>query len=142
MRAALWKYVALALAVLAVSAIVAALLFRGSAAAAGFRAATAEAERDELQLQVNDLKAAAKRDEQSSELSDAARLANQDGLAKHNERAARVEGIARERIVEVPAVCPGPDADLMRELEAGSGRVRGAESRLRSLGAAGHEDAR
>lgn len=52
--------------------------------------------------------------------------------AETNERLRALEGKINAR-PPVPAVCPGPYADLLRESEAASSRIRASESRLRSL---------
>lgn len=132
-RATAWKWIAGALGIVAAIAIVLALMFRGDALVADLRAAEVEAERDDLRYQIADLKAAAKRDEASTDATNAARQAAADREPQQQERAKRVESLTRDRIVEVPGVCPVPDPDLMHELKEGSARIHRAEDRLRSI---------
>jgi gamma-glutamyl phosphate reductase len=133
LRAAAWKYATLAFAVLAVAAVVWCLFLRADAASADLRAATAEARADDLALQVQDLKQARERDAVAQSATDTARASGEDRATAITERIARTEVKYRDRIVEVPAVCPAPDPELLRELAEGSARVSATEGRLRGL---------
>lgn len=52
--------------------------------------------------------------------------------AETNERLRALEGKINAR-PPVPAMCPGPDADLLRESAEGERRFRAAEGRLRGI---------
>jgi hypothetical protein len=103
---------------------------------AGYSAAVAEQARAATRAQQQAVKRDAKSDAATADARQSADTRN----AEHNQRAARVEGIAREPRPPVPAVCPGPDPRLTHELQDGGSRLRAAEGRLRSLGAAAGGD--
>jgi hypothetical protein len=134
MFAGLWKYLAGALAVLAVAAILAAVLFHERAAAGRARADAAEGRASALEAQLREARAAAKRDDISTDATSVARTSAADRNTEHNARAERVEAIAHESRPPVSVVCPAPDPRLMRELAEGRKRVSATEDRLRGIG--------
>jgi hypothetical protein len=107
---------------------------------AGHAAAVAEQARATARAQQVAHEQTVKRDGQSDAATADARSSADTRLTDHNQRAARVEGIAREPRPPVPAVCPGPDPRLTHELRDGGSRLRAAEGRLRSLGTAAGGD--
>lgn len=141
LRANAWKFATIAVAVLAVAAVLAALYFRGDAAVSDARADKARQERDAARAQVDALNEARKRDVASYLESAKARAAVDAHTDQSNNRLTQIEVRYRDRIVEVPAACPAPDADLMRELGEQTARVSSAEDRLRRVRRAAEEDA-
>src|SRR5690606_5961053 len=130
MLAQLYKWAAIALTVLAVAAVLATFYFRANAASADLRADAEHARANVLAQQVLRAEEARKRAEVSNAETDAARSRTDDRTAEQTERQARIEVKYRDRIIEVPAVCPSPDADLLRELAEGAARVSATEGRL------------
>ena len=119
-------------AVLAVAAVVACLFLGWRGAADRLRADAAEQRAEALAGQVKALKAAEARADVADKATHVA-LSNMDkAAAETNERLARLEGRIRDR-PPVPAVCPDPDADLLRESQAGADRFRAASGELRRL---------
>lgn len=139
-RANLWKLTAIAVAVLAVIAVLAALYFRGNAAVSDASADNARQERDAARAQVNELKKARQRDVAAYLEAAKARETVDTHTAQSNNRLTQIEVRYRDRIVEVPAACPAPDADLMRELGEQTARLSGAEDRLRRVRRAAEGD--
>jgi hypothetical protein len=137
----LWQSVAAILGVLAVALLIAALYFRGTAAVSDARAHKAEQEADQARAEVDALKEARLRDVKAFIAASAARQAVDQQTAESDQRAAQIEVKYRDRIVEVPAVCPGPDADLLRDQQAQAERLSAAESRLRGVRRAAEEAA-
>lgn len=135
-RAQAWKYATYALAVLAVAAIIAAVIFRGNAAGARLTARNAEQERDQARAEVVSLKAANDRDAKAEVLTTTARQTVDESTAVSDQRAAQIKVTYRDRIVEVPAVCPVPDPGLMQELAQQAARISAAEGGLRGAGRA------
>lgn len=140
-RANAWKFAAIAVAVLAVAAVLAALYFRGNASVSDASASKAKQERDAARAQVDALKAARQRDVAAYLEAAKARYTVDAHTAKSNNRLTQIEVRYRDRIVEVPAACPAPDADLMRELGEQTARLSGAEDRLRRVRRAAEGDA-
>ena len=140
-RANAWKLTAIAVAVLAVALLIAALYFRGTAAVSDARADKAEQEADQARAEVDALKAARQRDVAAYLEAAKARETVDTHTAQSNNRLAQIEVRYRDRIVEVPAACPAPDADLMRELAEQTARLSGAEDRLRRVRRAAEGDA-
>lgn len=130
----LWQSVAAILGVLAVALLIAALYFRGTAAVSDARADKAEQEADQARAEVDALKEARLRDVKAFIAASAARAQVDEQTAVSDQRAAQIEVKYRDRIVEVPAVCPGPDADLLRDQQAQAERLSAAEGRLRGIG--------
>ena len=130
----LWQSVAAILGVLAVALLIAALYFRGTAAVSDALADKAEQEADQARAEVDALKEARLRDVKAFIAASAARQAVDQQTAESDQRAAQIEVKYRDRIVEVPAVCPGPDADLLRDQQAQAERLSAAENRLRGIG--------
>lgn len=141
LRAGAWKYAALACALLAVAAVLAALYFRGNAAVSDASASKARQERDAAREQVDALRAARQRDVAAYLEAAKARETVDTHTAQSNNRLTQIEVRYRDRIVEVPAACPAPDADLMRELAEQTARLSGAEDRLRRVRRAAEGDA-
>lgn len=135
----LWQTVAAILGALAVTFLVAALFFRGSAAVADARADAAAGELDQARAEVDGLKEARVRDVKAFIAASAARQTVDEHTAVSDQRATQIEVKYRDRIVEVPAVCPGPDADLLRDQQAQAARLLAAEDRLRGAGRASQE---
>ena len=133
MLAQLYKWAAIVFAVLAVAAVVTAILFRADSRNSDLRAAAANQRAHVLEAQVLRAEEARKRAEVSNAETDAARSRTDDRTAEQTERQARIEVKYRDRIVEVPAVCPSPDAGLLQELAEGAARVSATEGRLRGL---------
>jgi hypothetical protein len=133
MLAQLYKWAAIVFAVLAVAAVVTAILFHADSRNSDLRAAAEHERANVLAQQVLRAEEARKRAEVSSAETDAARSRTDDRTAEQTERQARIEVKYRDRIIEVPAVCPAPDADLLRELAEGAARVSATEGRLRGL---------
>lgn len=142
LRASAWKYGCIALAVLAVAATVTATVFhiRNLVLVRNYDAAIGE--RDSARAEVDALSKARKRDDKSAELTTEARATVADQAAVSDQRAARIEVQYRDRIVQVPSVCPAPDADLMRELGEQASRLSAAEDRLRRIGRASEKASR
>ena len=130
----LWQSVAAILGVLAVALLIAALYFRGTAAVSDARADKAEQEADQARAEVDALKEARLRDVKAFIAASTARAQVDEQTAVSDQRAAQIEVKYRDRIVEVPAVCPGPDADLLRDQQAQAERLSAAENRLRGIG--------
>jgi len=143
-RANAWKLTAIAVAVLAVALLIAALYFRGTAAVSDASADKARQERDAARAQVDALRAARQRDVAAYLEAAKARETVDTHTAQSNNRLTQIEVRYRDRIVEVPAACPAPDADLMRELGEQTARLSGAEDRLRRVrrAAEGHAGGR
>lgn len=133
MLAQLYKWAAIVFAVLAVAAVLATFYFRANAASADLRADAEHARANVLAQQVLRAEEARKRAEVSNAETDAARSRTDDRTAEQTERQARIEVKYRDRIIEVPAVCPSPDAGLLQELAEGAARVSATEGRLRGL---------
>lgn len=133
MLAQLYKWTAIAFAVLAVAAVLATFYFRANATSADLRADAEHARANVLAQQVLRAEEARKRAEVSSAETDAARSRTDDRTAEQTERQARIEVKYRDRIIEVPAVCPSPDSGLLQELAEGAARVSATEGRLRGL---------
>lgn len=138
-RAQAWKWGCIAFAVLAVSAAVLATAFhiRNLVLVRDYDAAIGE--RDTARAQVDALSKARKRDDKSAELTTEARTAVADQAAVSDQRAAQIQVKYRDRIVQVPANCPVPDAGLMSELTEQAARLSSAEDRLRRAGRATKE---
>lgn len=139
LRASAWRYSTITLAVCAALAVAAALYFRGSAAVAGARADAATGRAETLAGELAEARKAQARDDASSDATTDARQSAADRSADHDAREQRVRTIVRERQVPVPAVCPGPDADILRESADASVRLRAAEDRLRGIGRAANQ---
>lgn len=140
-RANAWKFAAIAVAVLAVAAVLAALYFRGNAAVSDASAGKAKQEAAQARAEVDALKAARQRDVAAYLEAAKARETVDTHTAQSNSRLTQIEVRYRDRIVEVPAACPAPDADLMRELAEQTARLSGAEDRLRRVRRAAEGDA-
>lgn len=140
-RANAWKLTAIAVAVLAVAAVLAALYFRWNAAVSDASADKARQERDAARAQVDALKTARQRDVAAYLEAAKARETVDAHTAQSNNRMTQIEVRYRDRIVEVPAACHAPDADLMRELAEQTARLSGAEDRLRRVRRAAEGDA-
>ena len=138
----MWRYVSYVLAALAVAALLAALFFRGSAAVALRDRDDAVAQRDAARAQVTALTQARTRDDTAATATEAARATVDQHTADSNDRKTQIEVRYRDRIVEVPAVCPLPDDGLMREHAAQRQRVLAAEDRLRRTRPAAQDVAR
>ena len=133
MFAQLYKWAAIVFAVLAVALLLWCMFLRESASNSDLRAAAEHERANVLAQQVLRAEEARKRAEVASAETDAARSRTDNRTAEQTERQARIEVKYRDRIIEVPAVCPSPDADLMRELAEGAARVSATEGRLRGL---------
>lgn len=129
----LWQAVAAILGVLVVILLIVALMFRGSAAVANAGKDAAIVERDQARAEVDGLKEARVRDVKAFIAASAARQSVDEHTAVSDQRATQIEVKYRDRIVEVPAVCPGPDADLLRDQQAQAARLSAAEGRLRGV---------
>lgn len=121
------------LAVLAVAAVIVCAFLWVAGDAARARADAAGQRAEALEGQVTAWQESAVRDALADNFTALARTAGEDRAAAITERQARIEVKYRDRIVEVPAVCPAPDADLLRELAEGAARISATEDRLRSL---------
>lgn len=128
-----WKLTAGVLGVLVVILLIVALLFRGSAAVANAGKDAAIRERDQARAEVDGLKEARVRDVKAFIAASTARAAVDEHTAVSDQRATQIEVKYRDRIVEVPAVCPSPDADLLRDQQAQGQRLLAAEDRLRGI---------
>lgn len=133
-RAQAWKYACIAVAVLAVAAAITATVFRIQNLGLHRDYDAAKSERDSARAEVDALKGARKRDDKSAELTTEARATVADQAAASNQRAAQIQVKYRDRIVEVPANCPVPDAGLMSELADQAARLSAAEAGLRGIG--------
>lgn len=142
LRANAWKFTSAALLVLAVAALMSALYFRGSAALSDASAKAAEQEADYQRSQVNALLNARKRDESSADLASKAEQQVATHTAVSNDRLTKIEVRYRDRPVEVPAVCPGPDPVLLQDLAEQTSRISAAADRLRGIPGAGQATAR
>lgn len=141
LRANAWKITAGIAAALAVAALIGLLYFRGISALSDARAAEAEQERDSARQEVVSLKEARVRDVKAFIATATARETVDQHTAASDQRAVQIEVKYRDRIVEVPAVCPGPDADLLRDQQAQAERLSAAEGRLRGVRRAAEEAA-
>lgn len=142
LRANAWKAASGVLAVLAVAALLAALVFRGSATLSDARAQMAEQEADYQRAQVDSLSKARARDAKAEELGQKAEGQVAQHTAQSNERLNQIEVRYRDRIVQVPATCPAPDAQLMQDLAEQTGRISAAANRLRGISGSGQEASR
>ncbi|MBO9717511.1 MAG: hypothetical protein J7507_12065 [Pseudoxanthomonas sp.] len=132
-RAQAWRIATALCAVLAVAAVIAALWFRGSAADALRDRDSAAADRDAARAQVDALTKARARDDTAATAAETARATVDQHTATSNDRKAAIEVRYRDRIVQIPADCPAPDADLVREQSAQAERLSAAEDRLRRV---------
>ena len=133
-RAQAWKYGCIALAVLAVAAAVTATVFHIQNLELGRDYDAAKSERDTARAEVVSLTKARARDDAAATLTVEARTTVADQAAVSGQRAAQIQVKYRDRIVEVPANCPAPDAGLMSELAEQAARLSAAEDRLRRAG--------
>lgn len=134
LRANAWKTAAVVVAALAVVLLIVALYFRGVAAVSDASAEQAKQEASQARAEVDALKEARVRDVKAFIAASAARQSVDEHTAVSDQRATQIEVKYRDRIVEVPAVCPGPDADLLRDQHAQAERLSAAENRLRGIG--------
>jgi hypothetical protein len=132
-RANAWKFTSAALLVLAVAALLSALYFRGSAALSDASAKAAEADRDYARSERDALLSARNRDDKASAAGETARAQVDAHTATSNERLTQIEVRYRDRTIQVPAVCPAPDPDLVRDLGQQAARLSAAEGRLRAV---------
>ena len=132
MIATLQRYAILALGVLAVALVIGCCFLAARSRISDLRADAAEQRAAISEGKFAAMKQAIARDDKSADATNNARAANDSKAAQINKRLAVVEQKAHDR-PPVPVVCPSPDPDLLRELQAGSGRVRAAEDRLRGL---------
>jgi hypothetical protein len=135
-RAQAWKYGCIAVAVLAVAAAVTATVFHVQNLKLHGDYDAALGERDSARAEAVSLKQSRERDDKAAVLTTEARATVADQTAVSDQRAARIEVQYRDRIVQVPSVCPAPDADLMRELADQAARLSAAEAGLRGIGRA------
>lgn len=129
LRARAWQVAAILSAVLAVAAVVGWAFSGWRAAASDSRADAAEARAEGLAKQLEDARKAVEAADVSAKASQGARDSAAQRQADRDERSARVEGYARD----AGNTCVG-SADILRELEEGSGDIRRAEDRLRGVG--------
>lgn len=142
LRAQAWKYGCIALAVLAVAAAITATVFHIQNLKLHGDYDAAIGERDSARAQVVSLNQARKRDDSAAALTVEARATVADQAAVSDQRAAQIQVKYRDRIVEVPAVCPSPDAGLMSELAEQAARLSATEAGLRGIGRASEKASR
>lgn len=142
LRASAWKYGCIAVAVLAVAAAITATVFHIQNLELSSDYDAAKRDRDSARAEVVSLNQARERDESSAALTTEARTTVDAATAVSDTRATQIEVRYRDRVVQVPAACPSPDPDLMRDLAAQTARVLAAEDRLRRVGRAPKEGAR
>ena len=131
-RASAWRIAAAVFGVLAVALLVACLFLQGRATRATVRADAESARAEASEARAKALSEALIRDGVSDSFTALAVGRMDASAAETNERLRALEGKINAR-PPVPAVCPGPDADLLRESAEGERRFRAAEGRMRSL---------
>jgi hypothetical protein len=132
LRAQGWKYACLAFGVLAVALLIACLFLWGRGLRADSRADAAEQRAQASEERVEELSRALIRDAVSDAFSDGAKTAMEASAATINDRLSQLERRLDGR-PPVPAVCPSPDPEFLRESAEAGDRIRAAEGRLRNL---------
>lgn len=132
LRAQGWRIAAALFGVLAVALLIGCLFLWNGATRANVRADAESRRAQESEARAKALSDALARDGVSDGFTDTARQAMDKNAAAINDRLSAIEGRLHDR-PPVPAVCPDPDADLLRESAEATGRFLAAENRLRDL---------
>lgn len=132
LRASAYKIAAAVFGVLAVALLIACLFLQVRATRANVRADAESARADKSEARAKALSEALIRDGVSESFTNLAISRMDASAAETTERLSALERKINAR-PPVPAVCPGPDADLLRESAAAGSRIRAAEGRLRDL---------
>ena len=132
LRASAYKIAAAVLGVLAVALLIWCMFLWNRATRANVRADAESSRADKSEARAKALSEALIRDGVSESFTNLA-ISRMDASA--DEMTERLSALERKINARppVPAVCPVPDADLLRESAAASSRIRAAESRLRGL---------
>ena len=132
LRAQAWKYATYALGVLAVALLIVGLIFWVRGTRADARADAAEQRAEASEARVRALNEALARDGVSQGFTDTAVMAMDANAAETKQRLSLLERRLDGR-PPVPAVCPSPAPEFLRESQEAGGRFRSAEAGLRDL---------
>jgi len=141
LRASAYKIASAVFGVLAVALLIGLMFLWNRATRADARADAESARAEASEARAKALSDALAQDSVSQSVTDFAQHATDESAATINARMARLEASKNDR-PPVPAVCPGPDADLLRESAEVGSRFRAAEGRLRDLRLAEGKSAR
>lgn len=132
LRANAYKVGTILFGALAVALLIACLFLKDRATRANVRADAQSARAEASEARAKALSDALARDKSAAEATDAAIKAMHASADAATARLARLEGRLNDR-PPVPAVCPSPDADLLRESAESASRFRAAERELWGL---------
>jgi len=141
LRASAYKIASAVFGVLAVALLIWCMFLWNRATRADVRADAESARAEASEARAKALTDALARDAVSQSVTDVAQHATDESAATINARLARLEARKNDR-PPVPAVCPGPDADLVRESAEAGDRIRASQDRLRDLRLAEGQPAR
>src|SRR5574343_305695 len=141
LRASAYKIAAAVFGVLAVALLIGCMFLWNRATRANVRADAESARAEASDARAKALSDALARDAVSQSATNVAQHATDESAATIKARLARMEARKNDR-PPVPAVCLGPDADLVRESAEAGSRFRSAEGRLRDLRLAEGQPAR